>query len=388
MKNQPFFILVLGLAGLFWTSAAPAQDVVYTQTNLDKGIKGKVELESTRGVKTSGAKELIPAEEIFDVVFEVKPLQILLNAYRPAVEADHKGTKAAKEGARKGFIDDALKKYQEALVGMEPDQKFAQRNIEFRIAYLRAVLAREDAKDTGAREVAVLKLTEFKTKYPTSWQLGKALKTLAELQTDIKDYAAAEQTYRELAEADVNDALKESADLLAATLSVRAGKFADAEKNLQGLIARLPKDSRQSLRAQVALGEALAMGAGIDLDKAELAAGKLDKAKLDKARTVLHQVLDDAKDRDLKAMAYNTLGTCAMAADQYQDARWDFLWVDVLYNQDKAEHARALYRLWKVFDHLNEGERARECLDMLLTDRQFAGTEYQRRAQREITAAQ
>jgi len=363
-------IVLVGLAGIMWTSAAPAQDVVYTRTNKDKGIKGKVEGESTRGVKVSGAKELIPAEEIFDIAYEVQPLDVLLSAYRPAVEADHKGTKTAKEGARKGFIEQALKKYQEALAGMKAGQTYPQRNIEFRTAYLRALLAQEDAKDTVSREIAIVKLREFKTKYPDSWQLGKVLKTLAELQAEAKDYAEAEQTYRELAEANVADALKEKAELLAATLAVRAGKSGAAEKNLQGLIAKLPKGSRQSQRAQVALGEVLMAG-----------------KKLDAAKGVLQQVISETKDRDLKAAAYNTLGTGSYVAEQYQDARWDFLWVDVVYNQNKAEHAKALYYLWKIFEHLNENERARECLETL-RDRRFAGTEFQRKAESESTQKQ
>ena len=47
-----------------------------------------------------------------------------------------------------------------------------------------------------------------------------------------------------------------------------------------------------------------------------------------------------------------------------------------------AEHAKALYYLSEVFTALGEGERARECLDQL-NDSQFAGLEYQRRAQRD-----
>ena len=73
----------------------------------------------------------------------------------------------------------------------------------------------------------------------------------------IKDYADAEETYRALAESNVTEPLKEHAALLAASVPARAGNFAAAEKNLSTLIASLPKGSRQSLRAQIALGEAM-----------------------------------------------------------------------------------------------------------------------------------
>ena len=364
MSQRCFAAIALGL---FFASTAAAQDIVYTQQ--DKSLKGKVEVESAQGVKTSGAKEMIPAEDVFDVAYEVMPLEIRLNAYRPAVDADHKGVKAAKGGTRKGFIDVALKKYQETLAGLTAGQTYPQRNIEFRIAYLRALLAEDDPKDEPARTLAIVKLKEFKTKYPSSWQIGRALKTLAELQVEAKDYAEAEQTYRELAEASVSEALKENAALMAATVPVRAGNFAAAEKNLQTLIASLPKGSRQSQRVQVALGEAL------------IAAKKLEPAK-----GVLQQVIDETKDRDMKAAAYNNLGLCLYTDAKYQEARWDFLWVDVMFNQDKAEHAKALYYLWKIAEHLGETQRARDSLDLLLNDRQLAGTEYQRKAQSESAA--
>jgi tetratricopeptide (TPR) repeat protein len=365
-----FALVAILLAGLAWAPAAHAQDSVLTtdvgKDGKNKEIKGKVEAESARGVKISGAKELVSAEKIFDVYYDVDPLTVRLKSYRPAVDADHKAA-VAKPGLRKAFLDEALKNYPEALAGLKEGQPYAQRNIEFRLAYLRALLAQE-TKDAATRDLAIDKLKEFKTKHANSWQIGRALKTLAELQAEAEQYAEAEQTYHELARADVSDALKESAELLAATLAVRAKKYDVAEKNLNALIAKLPKGSRQSGRAQIALGDALR-----------------EAKKLDQARGVFQKVIDETKDRDLKAAAYNSLGESALAAEQYQEARWDFLWVDVVYNQDRTEHAKALYYLWKVFGQLNEEERARDCLETLLSDGQFAGTEFQRKAQAETS---
>jgi tetratricopeptide (TPR) repeat protein len=365
MMTHRFAVTALAcLAALLWTSAAPAQDTVITRDNA-KGIKGKIETETTRGVKSSGAKALIPAEKIVDVVYEVKPLEVKLKFYGPAVETDHQAIKA-REGARKPLAVEAVKKYKQALEGLSAGQTFALRNVQFRIAFLTALQAEDDRKDTAAQETAIAQLTEFKSKYPTSWQIGRALKTLAELQAEQKDYAGAEQSYRELAEAPVDDAMREEAELLAATVAVRAGKYGDAEKNLTSLISKLPQTSRASERAQLALAEALAAN-----------------KKLGEARTAARKVLNETKAADLKAMAYNTLGYCAFMGEQYQDARWEFLWVDVIYNQDKGEHAKALYYLWQTFEKLNDTDRARECLETLRTDAQFAGTEWQRRAERE-----
>src|SRR5438067_1029804 len=84
-------------------------------------------------------------------------------------------------------------------------------------------------------EVFVGKLRTFKMKHGGGWQLVNGLKLLAELQTEQKEYAEAEATYRELASANVGDAVKEEAELLAATVSMRAGKYAEAEKSLKAL---------------------------------------------------------------------------------------------------------------------------------------------------------
>jgi len=93
-----------------------------------------------------------------------------------------------------------------------------------------------------------------------------------------------------------------------------------------------------------------------------------------------HWTLDD---KSLKAVIHNALGVCLFDKEDYKGARWEFLWVDVTYNQDKNEHAKALYFLWKIFDQLGDAERGQECREMLLNDRTFAGTEWRARAQKE-----
>src|SRR2546429_154473 len=57
MISRRLSILALAaFASILFSPAARAQDVVYTLTNKDKGIKGKVEMESTRGVKAQGVQ--------------------------------------------------------------------------------------------------------------------------------------------------------------------------------------------------------------------------------------------------------------------------------------------------------------------------------------------
>jgi nitroimidazol reductase NimA-like FMN-containing flavoprotein (pyridoxamine 5'-phosphate oxidase superfamily) len=61
--------------------------------------------------------------------------------------------------------------------------------------------------------------------------------------------------------------------------------------------------------------------------------------------------------------------------------------VDQVYNTDKNEHARALYHLWKLFAQVkNDAARAEGCKERLLKDKDFAGLDYQKRAEREDKA--
>src|SRR5207244_4498091 len=106
-----------------------------------------------------------------------------------------------------------------------------------------------------------------------------------------KQYGEAEATFKELAGADVDDAIREDAELRAAQVSLRAGKHAEAQSKLQALIAKFPKGSPSAVRARIAQAECLSAA-----------------KKPEDARTVLKQVLNETKDKGLKAAAYNALG--------------------------------------------------------------------------------
>jgi len=52
--------------------------------------------------------------------------------------------------------------------------------------------------------------------------------------------------------------------------------------------------------------------------------------------------------------------------------------VDVIYHQNREEHAKALYYLYKVSKEMKDDTRANQFLDVLEQDKDLAGTEYQR----------
>ncbi len=329
----------------------------------DKPFKGPIQTEGVRGVEIKGINP-IPADDILDIHYDVKPVEVLINLYRPAytAEKDYNDPDPKKEGVRKTKLTEALKKFAEAYAKV--DEKNAKRHIQFKLA----VLTARQAQDSGADlEPAIKKLFDFKILNKDCWQLVPCLQLLARLQADTKQFTDAEETYLELAALDVSDDVKQEAELMAAQVGIRAGKQGVSMKKLDALLKKLPKDSKFRVKARIATAECL-VAAGKNAD----------------AIALLRQVNKETTDKSLKAIAYNTLGLSYLKSEQLKEARWEFLWVDVVYNQDKAEHAKALYYLSQIFDKLEEKDRAQECRETLITDRAFAGSEWQRRAQKEM----
>ena len=341
MQRVVFAVIVFAL----WNGTIRAEEEVFIRGQA-KSTKGSIKEESGRGI-TLG-KLTIPAADILDVVYqELEPVGVRFD-YR------NKGVKAEKEGK----LADAMAAYEDALKKMSAGQKSAQRHLEFKIAVLSAQLARDEG---GNIQPAIARLKDFNTRYTDCWQLTATHKLLARILLEQKQFKEAEETYKTLAAANVSDDVKQEAELSAALVSLAAGKHEQARKNLESLIARLPKNSPYIARAKIGQAECLAVK-----NPAE-------------ARTQLRQIIKETTDRSLKAAAYNAVGEIFYKEKKLKEARWEFLWVDVEYNQDRAEHAKALYYLMEIFFQLSEPERARECREMLL-DSQFNGLEYQRLA--------
>jgi TolA-binding protein len=351
------------LLGGFFASAACADTI--TLKDAKKPLVGKIVAESAKGVQLKNKKELVPAADIDDINYaDDLDIDTQLKIYTPAVNAEVRARKAAKDEDRLKELDDAIAKYKAALSKIGP-KLFAHRHVLFKFGYLTAKKA-ELTSSGEVRLLAIERLKEFQSKYPDSWQIARALTTLARLQVEAKAYEEAEKTFQALAQTPVSEEVQQDALLKGAQLSLKIGKYDVARQKLEALAAKLPKDSSAGQKARLFQAECLAATKNVAA-----------------ARALAAKVLAEAKDPAVRAVGYNVLGYCDLLADNLKEARWDFLWVDAVYNQDPAEHARALYYLHQVFARLNDPERARECLETLLMDRRFAGLDYQRKAQEE-----
>jgi hypothetical protein len=375
------------LVGAVWQSSALAQlqeAAVHTK-GAKAPLRGFIKQESPRGlqfVPNAKKEPAIPADDITDVEYEISSTSVKIEKYRPAINKEAEANKA-KEGKRAAVLAEAAKLYQETINALGDKDIAAKRHLEYKVAALAARIAEEDGKE-ASRQAAVTKLNNFRKRHPQSWQQGPCLKTLAQLQMSLELFADAEETFKALAEAPVPDSLKQYAQLETLQVSIVAGRAARAKGNEAEAIKRFNAAVDQLKTLAAASGNNKAQQQRAHLALAEMLT---ELGKYQDAQQYANLVLKDTTDKNLRATAYNALGFAYYRNKQLQEARWQFLWVDVIYNQDKAEHAKALYYLADIFNALGEGERGRECLDQLLNDPEFAG-EYQRRAQRDEEARQ
>jgi tetratricopeptide (TPR) repeat protein len=334
---------------------------VITKTGPKLGVSGTIQDESPKGIRLKG-KELIPADEIIDVHYTDSsdgiPVTIRLDLYNPAIAAEAKiATSKNRQDALSTAID-AYRKVLDKLKGSKYDSP--RRHIEFKIAYLTAQKA--EAGEKKLLTDAINKLKDFKLAYPKSWQYPRVMVMWALLLEKAEKYDEAEGAYQELADKTTQDDLHDQYQMMVAKVAFRPGNYEAALTKFKSITGKLRK-ARSKAKAEIYQAECLA---GLK--------------KIGEATTKLKTILAGLKpeDKDLRAAVHNGLGYCYKVDGHWKDALYEFLWVDVIYNQNKEEHARALYYLAELFEKLKDTERAKECRQKL-KGKQFAGTEYQAR---------
>jgi lipopolysaccharide biosynthesis regulator YciM len=290
---------------------------------------------------TSATTKEIPAVDISDISYEVPGGARL--TYRSAQAEERRAADpSARDADRRKAISEALRNYEEVLPRLQGDKlKFAERNVQYRIARLRARQAEDDPEQLDA---AIEALTRFKQQHSQGWQIISCAKLLARLQLTKGDTDAALKTYAELAaNANLPIAVRQECDLLEAEALIRGKKYPDAQRKLETVLKSVRADDPQAVRIRIYLAQC------------QGAAGKLPEAV-----TQLEGIIAKTPEKDLKALAYNALGDCYRLNGKNKEALWPYLWVDVIYHQDKQEHIRAMEQLAKLFDEQGDKARARQ----------------------------
>jgi tetratricopeptide (TPR) repeat protein len=347
-------------AALALGTIALADDEILLKTKAAKA-KGFVVSESTKEVVLKGGAKFA-VDDIDDIIYDWQSADPLAGInYNSGFTSERAWLTASDAKKRAAAYTSALDSFEKAF--LKATDKRIKAHLDFKLGYLRGKKALEDNSDP---KIAIARLRDFATKNPGAWQIARTLTLLAKLQSDSKDFQGAELSFAEIAKLDVTEETKNEARLQGALINLQLGKVAVAESKLEELLKALPKGSKSHTRALIAKGECLIAG-----------------KKSPEAVAVFKQAINESgDDKSVKASAYNALGVHLYETDQLKEARWEFLWVDVVYNQDRPEHARALYYLCHVFEKLGELEKAAQCRATLL-DPAFGGTEFQRKLQKE-----
>ena len=144
-------------------------------------------------------------------------------------------------------------------------------------------------------------------------------------------------------------------------------KYEQAQAKLTAMLQGAEK--ADALRVRIALAECKA------------ALGKQEEAIKD-IDAVAKEAGDDTA---MKAVVHLGRGDCFRLNKQFREAMWDYLWVDVVYNQDREQHARALYFLQECFDGMKDTDptaaaKAKDCREKLQSDPRLKDTRYQKLA--------
>jgi tetratricopeptide (TPR) repeat protein len=360
-------ILIAGLV-LAGSAVARAADdrVTYLDPAMNKEVEvlGTIEEETPAGLKlkTRMGPKVIPALDVRSVIYQSTKVTAL--EFRQPVGKEMRALQPGQKPAeRLKLLEEAIQGYR-AVDAQLKDEANPHRYLQYRIAAVQALLAQGDPTRLDA---AITALTAFKTDFATGWEIVPSLKLLAQLLQEKGDVEAASKVYEELTSVpDLPKEIKQESEVLMVRLLLHARKYAAAETKVKSLKGSLPKDSPQQVLLDICLVQS------------QMAQGNLAQAE-----PQLLGVLKVSNDPAQRGVVHNLLGDYWLQKERPEDAFWHYLRVDVLYNQDREEHAKALYQLSKLFDKVKRDPiRAEECHKRLLSA-DFTGTSYQRRATEE-----
>jgi hypothetical protein len=325
-------------------------------TNKESVVKGAIESEGPEGIKIKVGNEakLIPAADIRYVQYKL--VNVKNYEYSAPFTAEAKALDPTTKPADKPKRLAEAQALFETLAPKLAKEPSAARFIQFKVIQVAVLQAKDDPTQI---EPTIKLLMAFKKEHDKGWEIVPALKLLARMQEDKGDIAEARQTYLDLAKIpNLPKEVKQEADLLVAQLSLRSGKIDDAEEILDGLRTSLPATDPQRPFALVYLAQA-----------------QLSLNKLNDVETNLKAALAASSEPAVKCLAHNTLGDYYRKKNQNEEAFWEYLRVDALYPQDRNEHAKALYYLWKLFADVKKDKvKSQEYLDKLklLEDTEYA----------------
>jgi tetratricopeptide (TPR) repeat protein len=312
----------------------------------------------------SGQKAEIRVADIVEIQYDGEP--------------DEVATGRAAENKR--VYDQALTSYRDALKKLPKESKLLQTHLEFKVA--RMLVHQADAGNLEARHQAIDALRKFKDAHPDARQTVECLDLLSRLlvmegrspEEVVKAFQALRTKHAD------NKEISNRCDLFESQLLLQEGQLLLKDRPDEGKKKYEQAQTKLTAMLQGA-DKADALRVRIGLAECKAALGKQEEAIKD-----IDGVYKEAgDDNSVKAAVHLGRGDCFRLNKQYREAMWDYLWVDVVYNQDREQQARALYYLQECFDGLKDTDataaaKAKDCRDRLQNDPRLKDTRYQKLA--------
>jgi hypothetical protein len=227
--------------------------------------------------------------------------------------------------------------------------------LAFRIAYTTTRAADDTPVDSGWKdkaEAGLKLLNDYLADYPGGWEAWAATRTAARVNHELGKSEAAARLWAKQAKApDITPDLRVEAAYQEADALMRAKRFTEAAgKAAEALPKAAPGAPKERLNLIV------------------LAAKAAEANPLEGVAAVESEIAK-TKDAAVRATGYALAGELYLAANKPREAMWSLLWVEVVYNQDREEVAKALARLVEVFKQLGDEDRERAYHDRMRRNR-------------------
>lgn len=299
-----------------------------------KGIKGTISKDSRMGLEfkpRAGAAINIPADEIARVRFTAENLKL----------------NVARNSERNGALTRALEGYQAVVGSLKPA---AKKDAEFLIARTRAKIAMADPTKV---DEALQAMTAQATAKANSFRHYECVEWLGRLKHAKGDYGGASSEFAKLAGSPMKSHQMVARNLTGDTLLAQ-NKAAEAEKSYDQVVSMAPNGAAQTAaRYEAVLGKAMC----------QQIQGKFTEAIKSLEGIVANTSPDD--DASLHARTFLQKGNCYKAENKSKLAILEYLKVDLLYHRSKAEHAASLYQLAQLWPAAGKPERANEAASKL-----------------------
>jgi hypothetical protein len=286
---------------------------------------------------TAGGKEVaIPVADVVRLNFQLPPA-VTVEA-GPVLSAEDKGE-----------YTKAIDGYKAILPKMAGSDK-AKRHVEFKIATLTAALAAEQATQVTP---AIDLLKKFLATNTTTWHTAVAARQLINLQVKANDAGGALATADAWAKIDkLPKEAKLEADLAKVDILFQSKKLPETKTKIAEVLKTVAPTDPAKLR--------------LDMYTLATEAMEANTSAADAAKKI-EDAIAKANDPTIKAAGYIILGDTYLNKNQPRDAMYSYLWVDVVYNTDRAEQSRALERLVRIFelDSMKDAERSKLFRDKL-----------------------